>query len=1683
MATVVLRHGTSPTDGSWVFSNVAIPPTNRPGYGKHISVTSDNISLSVIQFPQNRIIQGDDPSKFILVSFAQLRFKPEQLSQVEMGSAAATREYEIRLFREGLVLNGVQYRFYGHSNSQLRSRSCFLREARNDEELDRKIYSFGDFQKIMNVAKRAKRIGLLFSEAKIDWILEPKWTADIEDIVVNGENFSDGCGLISRKFAIQLSRHKRIIFRGKPYTPTVFQIRGYKGVLMLSLDLQPEHAHFRKSQKKFTATQNNTFSVVGHSVPYAFARLNNDVVVLLASLGITTEKFVEKQRAYHRWVRDTSTEWQAAFDFLSALGRIELAERLLLEGIDSDAIQKAIRGLQKSEVANFRKNEGGRFRVRTLIPKSRFLFGVCDPYGVLREGEVHVRVMLPREGATTLTNVDVLVVRNPCLHPGDCVKLRAVNHPRLSHLVDCIVFATKGRRAAPSMMSGGDLDGDQFTIIWDPDLVPSTVAESYTYPASREHVNTNITRQDLAKHFASYNSMSLARIVALHSRWARYSSKGAMCDECQELNALHSSVVDGASTRIPSRLENIPKKEGDEEEYVLDALHREAQDFADDFLSNDASASGLAMVDHETAEQFLIALLTTEKMTLSEYEVFVQAVAISRLHHIDLVRYTSHIDFSAMSIAEKHAASATLDLTPEQAPYIWNSLVRSDILQPRDLESRDLGGPLRVQRLYTSSIQGRAGFFEYLKEAIEDYNRRLVILRTDERFSVGIFMRGPITWNDEPPVDNNVLVCFFMPRAMTVSSTYKRSTKGYKLHCSDSRMELYNQQRGDTFIFITRPPPRSGADIITSIALQKISSHVMRQCGRVNRTPVVSLEIHVVSNRDRIGHQAFDLRFEHVQTEEVLRRFDHRPHSFIPSSLQSVIWSERSPEEQVIFQGSRDQAELVLRDSSEDDLMEYMQFAVEHRAEEHVFWIFDALLSHPEPIAEALSQCMDQYPPLAFSVLKKHLTDDHVVLPEWLNHSVPSLIRNIIRSSNQLGIASLVALEKVSVNLSALDLSHYISLLWTAALTVRSPELVQEVFLVMHESHIARHVNDMTYVYAHKQALGVVFDRAEEAADACPCDEFGRPRRQRTKPTRGRLHLPKASNDEADHGTKTLGGSPALVVADIRVDAPTPIRIHSHIRLQVASSPEHSTLPPSVVDAIVVRASKGELFLTLQQPLPPEYAEVDWKLYSAGSIATSKAMLDAVQKLAMEGWESCRFHKIITGTETPELNGISSQTIQDTHSSEISDIPASLNRSQRRAVISASTETMSLIWGPPGTGKTTVVVQILLRFLRRNPDVRILMTASTHNAVDNVLERFVAENEANHLLEDEQILRAATESSRVNKALQKYTIDARLGGSINEDPRLLQKAERRVKQARIVFTTCSGAGLGIIRNIDFDTVLIDEASQITEPVALIPLVKGCKTAVLVGDHEQLRPTVRPMGKALEFDKSLFERLYTGPLYPMMSRTMLDVQYRFSAEVARFCSDEFYNGDLQTGNSRHDDIRNILEPSSFPWPTRNDRIFPVVFVPCSSEEDHGRSSKSNNGQANLVKYIIHLLRTSREDGQAVPSLHDMSVAALTPYSRQVKLLSEILPASVVVSTIDGFQGRESDVVVFSTVRCNMEGDIGFVEDNRRLNVAWTRPKLALIIVGDRRTLSSNPLWTRALNACEEVNIPLPEVVTT
>jgi hypothetical protein len=188
--------------------------------------------------------------------------------------------------------------------------------------------------------------------------------------------------------------------------------------------------------------------------------------VLLHALGVSTDMLLRKQEQYLEFLSNVSQgDSRAAFQFLSYYDRIDLAEKLLLEGTES--VRSTLGSLVRQEYTKM-LNKRGEQRCRILIPKSRLLFGVCDPTsknqrpGKLREGECFVRITDDGDGvARTIINTEVMVTRNPCLHPGDLQKFKAVDVREFSDLVDCIVFSTQGSRPSADLMSGGDLDGDK----------------------------------------------------------------------------------------------------------------------------------------------------------------------------------------------------------------------------------------------------------------------------------------------------------------------------------------------------------------------------------------------------------------------------------------------------------------------------------------------------------------------------------------------------------------------------------------------------------------------------------------------------------------------------------------------------------------------------------------------------------------------------------------------------------------------------------------------------------------------------------------------------------------------------------------------------------------------------------------------------------------------------------------------------------------------------------------------------------------------------------------------------------------------------------------------------------------------------------------------------------------------
>ncbi|KAJ9087295.1 hypothetical protein DSO57_1039715 [Entomophthora muscae] len=417
-----------------------------------------------------------------------------------------------------------------------------------------------------------------------------------------------------------------------------------------------------------------------------------------------------------------------------------------------------------------------------------------------------------------------------------------------------------------------------------------------------------------------------------------------------------------------------------------------------------------------------------------------------------------------------------------------------------------------------------------------------------------------------------------------------------------------------------------------------------------------------------------------------------------------------------------------------------------------------------------------------------------------------------------------------------------------------------------------------------------------------------------------------------------------------------------------------------------------------------------------------------------------------------------------------------LNPSQKEAVRHCmSAKQFALIHGPPGTGKSFVLVELIRQLKAQGK--RILVCAASNAAVDNILEVTTKHNipcvrlgrqevhrraHLNKFLLDSLIRIGATGSvikqntTKLNKflnalsATKNHSRIQSLKESIDELSQELKDmeklaAESILQDATVVFSTLSGTGGRLFRKARFDVVIIDEAAQTLEPDCLLAISRASKL-IMAGDHHQLTPLVH---SGMQLATSLFKRLLDNN--PDSSR-MLKVQYRMHATIMRYVSETLYNNELVA----HESVinRNIKCMKS-----ARDSVFksPLFFIDTTGsiageDVDPETFSISNSHEVDLVfKHVKKLVRGG---------VKDRKIAVISPYKDQVKLLQAKIGSKfskVEIGTVDGFQGREKEAVILSFVRSNPQNAIGFLDNYRRLNVAITRARSHLCIVGDGSTI--------------------------
>ncbi len=443
-------------------------------------------------------------------------------------------------------------------------------------------------------------------------------------------------------------------------------------------------------------------------------------------------------------------------------------------------------------------------------------------------------------------------------------------------------------------------------------------------------------------------------------------------------------------------------------------------------------------------------------------------------------------------------------------------------------------------------------------------------------------------------------------------------------------------------------------------------------------------------------------------------------------------------------------------------------------------------------------------------------------------------------------------------------------------------------------------------------------------------------------------------------------------------------------------------------------------------------------------------------------------------------------------------LDASLNDSQQAAVrFAISARDVAIVHGPPGTGKTTTVVEIIRQLTQAGQ--KVLACAPSNMAVDNLFDRLLATNEnavrLGHPARVTESLRAHTldlmvdnhpDLKRARKLVKeamalfhqasRFTRAKPAAGAkreMREEAKQLIVDARHIERqvvteildnAAVLCATTTSLDSEILGQREFDVAVIDEACQSTEPGCWIPLLR-CNRVILAGDHCQLPPTVISREAANEgFSISMLERLMESP---DIARR-LDVQYRMHEQIMAFSSAEFYTDSLQA----HATVSShVLAGLAGVQPTELTNT-PIHFVDTAGagydeELEPDGESRRNPREAALVQHKVRQLLDAGVDEGAI--------GIITPYAAQVRLLRQLLSDSprLEIDSVDGFQGREKEAIVISLVRSNAEGEIGFLADTRRMNVALTRARRKLIVIGDSATIGNHPFYRRMLEYFETV----------
>jgi RNA-dependent RNA polymerase len=494
-----------------------------------------------------------------------------------------------RILQEGFKVAGKHFKFLAYSNSQLREQSCwFYQEPLPDETKSYGIpsseeirQSLGDLYSIRLVGKFGARLGQGFSSTVTSLDIEDAQVCEIPDVEAYGHCFSDGVGMISKSLSESVAEAISETINLGSNLPSAYQIRykgckgvvsvAPKGVLPPGIDLA-----LRKSMKKFEGSPlHKTLEVVTVSKPIK-CYLNRQVILLLSGLGVPDDKFLWLLREMTNEMDRALKDSNVAKEFLRKHGSSPVPLQMFKVGFrveNEPFLHSLVVATRNKLLLDL------QVRARIFVPRAVTLIGVLDETGELEYGSIFFQYT-DEEGRIRRLDegTKCAVYRSPSLHPGDIRVLKVRNLKKLRHLVNVAVFPATGKRPHPNEMSGGDLDGDIYSIVFDPELIPTDTYTpmDFSTPSqigeSRDSVigslmnlinlsrmgvilSENVTIDKVKDFFVDYLSNDNLGVIAnAHVAFADKEEDGVFCHQCIKLAELHSIAVDFGKTGVPAKM-------------------------------------------------------------------------------------------------------------------------------------------------------------------------------------------------------------------------------------------------------------------------------------------------------------------------------------------------------------------------------------------------------------------------------------------------------------------------------------------------------------------------------------------------------------------------------------------------------------------------------------------------------------------------------------------------------------------------------------------------------------------------------------------------------------------------------------------------------------------------------------------------------------------------------------------------------------------------------------------------------------------------------------------------------------------------------------------------------------------------------------------------------------------------